>query len=75
MSNSMFCPNCGMLKSNCTCGKYSSNKPKQPTNLFSFAKPAKSSVLDDEIPDVYSVDNYKLDEGTVAYIKELILLH
>ena len=20
MSNSIFCPNCGMLKSNCTCG-------------------------------------------------------
>ena len=61
MSNSMFCPNCGMLKSNCTC----------PTNLFSFSKKRKSSILDDEIPEVYSVDDHKLDEGTSAYLKEL----
>ena len=71
MSNSMFCPNCGMLKSNCTCGISSSKKSKGPTNLFSFSKPRKSSILDDEIPEVYSVDNHKLDEGTVAYLKEI----
>ena len=71
MSNSMFCPNCGMLKSNCTCGKYSSNKSKGPTNLFSFSKPRTSSILDDDIPEVYSVENHKLDEGTAAYLKEI----
>ncbi len=71
MSNSMFCPNCGMLKSNCTCGNSSSNKPKGPTNLFSFSKPRKSSILDDEIPEVYSVDSHKLDEGPAAYLKEI----
>ena len=60
-----------MLKSNCTCGKYSKNKPKGPTNLFSFAKPRKSSVIDDEIPDVYSIDNFQQDEGTAAYLKEI----
>ena len=71
MSNSMFCPNCGMLKSNCVCGKYDREKPKGPTNLFSFSKPKKSSVLDDEIPEVYSVDDYQQDEGTAAYLKEI----
>ena len=71
MSNSMFCPNCGMLKSNCTCGNSSNNKSKGPTNLFSFSKPRTSSILDDEIPEVYSVDNHKLDEGTAAYLKEI----
>ena len=60
-----------MLKSNCTCGKYSNDKPKGPTNLFSFAKPRTSSILDDEIPDVYSVDDYQQDEGTAAYLKEI----
>ena len=71
MSNSMFCPNCGMLKSNCVCGKYDREKPKGPTNLFSFSKPRKSSILDDEIPEVYSVDDYQQDEGTAAYLKEI----
>lgn len=71
MSDSIFCPNCGMLKSNCTCGKSSKNKSKGPTNLFSFSKPRTSSILDDEIPEVYSVDLHKLDEGTAAYLKEI----
>lgn len=71
MSNSLFCPNCGMLKTNCTCGNSSNKKSKGPTNLFSFKKPISHSVLDDEIPEVYSIDNHKLDEGTVAYLKEL----
>ena len=71
MSNSMFCPNCGMLKSNCTCKKSTKKKSEGPTNLFSFSKKITSSVLDDEIPEVYSVDNHKLDEGTSAYLKEL----
>ena len=56
MSNSMFCPNCGMLKSNCTCGKYSNDKPKGTNNLFSFSKSRKSSILDDEITEVHSID-------------------
>ena len=60
-----------MLKSNCVCGKYDREKPKGPTNLFSFSKPKKSSVLDDEIPEVYSVDDYQQDEGTAAYLKEI----
>ena len=71
MSNSLFCPNCGMLKSNCTCGKYSKKESKGPTNLFSFSKPRTSSILDDEIPEVYSVDDFQQDEGTAAYLKEL----
>ena len=71
MSNSIFCPNCGMLKSNCTCGKYSNNKSKGSTNLFSFSKPRSSSILDDEIPEVYSIEDYQQDEGTAAYLKEI----
>ena len=71
MSNSMFCPNCGMLKSNCTCGKYPNKESKGPTNLFSFSKPRTSSILDDDIPEVYSVDDHKQDEGTAAYLKEI----
>ena len=71
MSNSLFCPNCGMLKTNCTCGNSSNKKSKGPTNLFSFKKPISHSILDDEIPEVYSIDNHKLDERTVAYLKEI----
>ena len=71
MSNSLFCPNCGMLKSNCTCGKHSKKESSGPTNLFSFQKPRTSSILDDEIPEVYSVDDFQQDEGTAAYLKEI----
>ena len=71
MSNPMFCPNCGMLKSNCTCGTTGKKKSGGSTTLFSFTKKRTSSILDDEIPEVYSVDNHKLDEGTSAYLKEL----
>ena len=30
MSDSIFCPNCGMLKSNCVCGKYVADRTKKP---------------------------------------------
>ena len=70
MSNSIFCPNCGMLKSNCTCGMSRNKKSSGPTNLFSFNKPVTHSILDDVIPEVYSIDDHKLDEETVAYLKE-----
>ena len=71
MSNLLFCPKCGMLKSNCACDKFAIGKSKGPTNLFSFSKPKKSQVVDDEIPDIYSVEDYKLDEATSAYLKEI----
>ena len=71
MSNSIFCPNCGMLKSNCICESSSSKNDKGPTNLFSFQKKITHSILDDDIPEVYSIDNHKLDEGTIAYLKEI----
>ena len=71
MSDSIFCPNCGMLKSNCICDKSPEEKSGGPTNLFSFKKTIKSSILDDEIPEVYDIDSYKLDEGTAAYLKEI----
>ena len=60
-----------MLKSNCVCGKHASDRLKGPTNLFSFSRSKKSSVVDDEIPDVYSVEDYRQDEGTAAYLKEI----
>ena len=30
MSDSLFCPNCGMLKKNCVCGKYVADRTKKP---------------------------------------------
>lgn len=72
MSNSIFCPNCGMLKSNCTCG-HSNNEVSSSNgdsvDLFSFQKPRSSSILDDEIPEVYSIEDHKLDEDTVSYLQ------
>ena len=36
-----------------------------------LSKPRTSSILDDEIPEVYSVEDHKQDEGTAAYLKEI----
>lgn len=72
MSNSIFCPNCGMLKSNCTCSHSNnevSSSDEDSVDLFSFQKPRTSSILDDEIPDVYSIEDHRLDEDTVSYLQ------
>lgn len=54
-----------MLKSNCKCGKSSKSR-----NLFSFVKNEESSVLDDEIPEVYSIEDHQLPADIVAGLKE-----
>ena len=52
MSDSLFCPNCGMLKKNCVCGKYVADRTKKPYvkkekknkgNYFSNPNNSKSS--------------------------------
>ena len=70
MSNSMFCPNCGMLKSNCICGNKKSSEKKASKNLFSFTKPKSSSILDDEIPEVYSIEDHKMQVNRFLELKE-----
>ena len=73
MSNSIFCPNCGMLKSNCTCG-HSDNEDS--VDLFSFKKPRTSSILDDEIPEVYSIEDHQLNDDVATYLKlQKLILH
>ena len=49
MSDSIFCPNCGMLKKNCVCGKYVAERTKKPYQKKEkkskgtyFSKPNKS---------------------------------
>lgn len=38
MSNSVFCPNCGMLKANCICGKYKNNRSSSKKSFNSSSK-------------------------------------
>lgn len=61
----LFCPDCGMLKSNCKCGKST-----KTADLFSFEKKEKAPVVDDEIPDVYSIEDHQLPEDVIAKLKE-----
>ena len=70
MSNSMFCPNCGMLKSNCICGHNNNVENENSSNLFSFEKPKSSSILDDEIPEVYSIEDHKMQVNRFFELKE-----
>ena len=69
MSNSMFCPNCGMLKSNCICSNKKSSEKKPSRDLFSFAQPRTSSILDDEIPEVYSTEDHKMQVNRFFELK------
>ena len=71
MSNSMFCPNCGMLKSNCICNHKSSVENEGSPNLFSFSKPQTTSILDDEIQESYSIEDHKMQVNRFLELKEL----
>ena len=48
MSNSVFCPNCGMLKENCVCGTYKrknrSNDSRKSTSNSSFNSSSNSET-------------------------------
>lgn len=83
MSNSIFCPNCGMLKSNCKCGNKSSSSnnnsnntfvkqetKSNDTNLFSFKKKTSKWVVDDEIPEVYNIEEHRLSSEITDKLKE-----
>lgn len=72
MSNSIFCPNCGMLKSNCTCGKYKKSKSNDKKDLFSYENNSYGDLKeeDDRIDEVYSIEEHRWDEEKVAQLKE-----
>lgn len=70
MSNSMFCPNCGMLKSNCICKDKESFEDESSTSLFSFSKPITKSILDDEIQESYSIEDHKMQVNRFLELKE-----
>lgn len=76
MPDSIFCPNCGMLKVNCKCGKYPSkstnttkfnedNDSSNSVDLFSFKKP-KSKFINDDIPIVYSIEEHRLEDEVIS---------
>ncbi len=71
MSNSMFCPNCGMLKSNCICKSGLSSENEETVNLFSFSQPRSKSILEDEIPEVYSIEDNKMPVNRFFELKEM----
>ena len=78
MSNSLFCPNCGMLKNNCLCNKSKSKfKDLAKYNNHSFNEKNDSNQLDYDvfsrdtvqIPNSYSTSENSLSKDR---IKELI---
>lgn len=68
MTDSLFCPNCGMLKENCVCGKYKNSNKSNSLDDFSNKKP--NNMVDDVIPDVYSIKNHKLDDDKIDKLKK-----
>ncbi|MDL2246215.1 ATP-dependent DNA helicase [Methanobrevibacter sp. OttesenSCG-928-K11] len=82
MSNSIFCSDCGMIKSNCVCGKHDAKHIKIKNNsekkkkskskgLFSFKKPKtiEEMIDSEDIPEVYSIEDHRLDSETILKLK------
>ena len=66
MSDSIFCPNCGMLKKNCVCGKYVAERTKKPYQkkekkskgtYFSKSNKSKSSSSIKKPKGLYQYEN------------------
>ena len=66
MSDSIFCPNCGMLKKNCVCGKYVAERTKKPYQkkekkskgtYFSKSNKSKSSSSINKPKGLYQYEN------------------
>lgn len=72
MSNSIFCPDCGMLKTNCICHKKESSSNNKPVDIFNFAKQKsiKDMIEEVEIPEIYSIEDNKLQESQVNQLKK-----
>jgi Rad3-related DNA helicase len=68
-----------MIKNNCVCGKYNSknsnkdffrgeNDMEKPKDLFSFEK--NELDVNEEIPEIYSIEEHKLQEDKINKLKE-----
>ena len=68
MTDSLFCPNCGMLKENCICGKYKNSNKSNSLDDFSNKKP--NNIVDDVIPGVFSIKDHKLDDDKIDKLKK-----
>lgn len=85
MSNSVFCPNCGMLKENCVCGTYKrknrSNDSRESTSnsssnsetkgLYQYANlsPRVNRNEQEEIPESYDIEEHRLSEDIIKNLK------
>ena len=73
MSKSIFCSNCGMLKENCTCGKYENKNisndsyEEDTVTLNSFNN--QNTKFNDEIPETYSLEENSLSEEEILNLK------
>ncbi|WP_288268605.1 helicase C-terminal domain-containing protein [uncultured Methanobrevibacter sp.] len=77
MNDSLFCPKCGMLKSNCVCennknSNNNSSKNNKSNDLLQYMdtrKKTKSPLIND-IPGVYSIENHRLSDDRIEYLKD-----
>ena len=78
MSNSLFCPNCGMMKNNCLCNKSKSKKfkdldsyNKHDSNKNSYDSFDNGELFNDtvEIPNSYSAHENSLSDHRVNELK------
>lgn len=70
MSNSLFCPNCGMLKNNCVCRKTQADLKSNYSNSFNHqSKDNQSKFFSQSIDDVYSIEKNSLEEAKINKLK------
>ena len=81
MSDSLFCPNCGMLKKNCVCGKYVAdrtktsinNKSKGAKGLYQYENRKPITVSEEpDVPlaEVYDIAEHDLPQEVIDRLKE-----
>ena len=86
MSDSLFCPNCGMLKKNCVCGKYVADRTKKPyqkkantkakntaKGLYQYENRKPVTVSEEQdvpIAEVYDIAEHDLPQEVIDRLKE-----
>jgi Rad3-related DNA helicase len=72
MSNSLFCPDCGMIKANCICGESKKNKFNSSSDSFVSDNSENRVKLENKsskIPEIYSIEENSLPKHRIDELK------
>ncbi|MDR3222702.1 MAG: ATP-dependent DNA helicase [Methanobrevibacter sp.] len=70
MSNPIFCPDCGMLKSNCLCGEYKYKSNNRINSKHNSSNNENGSLSRNIIDAAYSIEDNSLSKDKVKELKD-----